>query len=81
MGLSNNKPKLMFKFKKTLNLFTVPLSLTDGSRTEAEFGNPAGLLIDERDPTKIIVMDDMNHAIRSVDISTGVSSYTSQLHI
>ena len=45
----------------------------DGSATETVFDFPSDVMLDERDQTKLIVLDDYNDAIRSVDIATKVN--------
>jgi len=44
----------------------------DGPVGVARFGGPRELLLDARNPGKLLVTDDTNNAIRSVDIETGV---------
>ena len=46
--------------------------LADGAPDDARFAWPADVLINERDPSKLLVLDDGSHAIREVDIATGV---------
>ena len=45
----------------------------DGSATETMFDFPSDVMFDEREQTKLIVLDDYNDAIRSVDIATKVN--------
>ena len=46
--------------------------LADGAPDDARFARPSDVLIDERDPSKLLVLDDGRHSIREVDIATGV---------
>ena len=52
----------------------------DGSATETMFDFPSDVMFDERDPSKLIVLDDYNDAIRSVDLATKVKIYINFLY-
>ena len=46
--------------------------LADGAPDDARFAWPSDVLINEKDPSKLLVLDDGSHSIREVDIATGV---------
>lgn len=51
-----------------------PGDVVDGPANQVIFNQPSDVMFDKRDPTKLIILDDYNDAIRSLDTKTMIVS-------